>query len=118
MRILKAAAAALLIFSSLTPTAQAKDVDDATYFVMLNVISRMRIMSENCRLQFDSKYDADFLTALASTNVDVGKATQDLIEYYKTEKHRSGSECAADSSARLETLDNIYKMTLESISKS
>ena len=95
--------------------AQASEIDDATYGTMLNTISVIRILSENCRLNFDSRYDADFLTALGERGVDVNKATQDLIDYHKSEKARLGDKCAADATARLKTLDTIYRAMLSAL---
>lgn len=118
MKLPKLLIAGLTLLVGFQAPAQADDGLDGDYHTMLNIISRMRILSENCRLQFDGSYDANFLSALAEKDVNIEKAAQDLIDYYKDEKGRMPTDCPDDANSSLQTLDTIYKYTLKSIRKS
>lgn len=117
MRIGRAAVVALAILTSFASIAAASDERDVEYNILLNTISRMRITSENCHVNFDSRYDRDLLTAVGDLGLDVGKATEDLIEYYKAEKGRSGDRCFEGQVEHLATLDRIFQRTLKHFSK-
>ena len=107
------AVAGLAIFNAnSTGRAQTQGIDNDTYFIMLGTISKIRIISENCGIQFDSRYDADFLTVLSEHSVDLKKASEHLIKYYENEKHNMGSECYDGAKEHLATLDKIYKTSL------
>ncbi|QNH71714.1 hypothetical protein V1VFAS_075 [Rhizobium phage V1VFA-S] len=117
MRMIKAAIAALTIPVMCASIAVADDERDAEYNILLNTVSRMRITSENCHVRFDDKYDRDFLAAVGDLNLDVGKVTQDLIDYYKAEKGRSGDRCFDGQVEHLATLDRIFRRTLADFQK-
>ena len=107
--------AGLVISAGIGVNARAKDAGDAGYTVMLDTISRIRIVSENCGLVFNPAYDVDFLTALTEKQIDISTTTNQLIDYYKVEKRRMGSDCPDDATSRLKTLDSIYHHALKSI---
>ncbi|MXO03123.1 hypothetical protein GR156_22810, partial [Shinella zoogloeoides] len=98
---------------SLIEKAKAAELKKMTQFVMIQTVSRMRIISENCGINFDEKYSEDLIEVLSGLNVDVGEARRNIDLNYKADKFRFGDECKKDSLKALKFFNDYYKNTIK-----
>ncbi|NKL08294.1 hypothetical protein GFL39_25840 [Rhizobium leguminosarum bv. viciae] len=109
----KAAIAALAMLGA---TTGANAADSSAISAMQIHITRMRVMTESCQLQFDPKVYTDYLGVLLQQGADIVKVQQDLDRAYNEERSRPAQlPCPSDYLDQLSRLNRIYRSMLDGI---
>ena len=85
--------------------------------ILASVAGRIRAISENCRVAVDPMLEAPMMEALATVpDVSVNDVAKLIIQSREMELNARGREClGAPDVQQLETLRNIYEMSVEDL---